>query len=225
VEKKETGMNAMKVISLNVSLPKVVPWKGHDVRNGIFKEPVKGPVLLRRLDFDGDLQADLTVHGGRSKAAYIYPSEHFPYWKNELPGMELPWGMFGENLTTAGLDENNTHSGDALRIGKAVVVVTQPRTPCYKLGIKFGRDDILKRFLQSRRSGFYVSVREEGMVEAGDAIERLEEDPERVAIAELNRLYVERDYDPSVIERAVRVKVLPDRWRDYLMHELRPQQA
>ena len=216
--------NAMKVISLNVSLPKVVHWKGRDVSTGIFKEPASGPVMLRRLDFEGDLQADLTAHGGRSKAAYIYPSEHYAYWKNELPGMELPWGMFGENLTTADLNENDTHIGDSLRIGKAVVVVTQPRTPCFKLGIKFGRDDIIKRFLESRRSGFYVSVREEGMVEAGDTIELLEEDPERVAIAELNRLYVEGTHDPSVIERAVRVKVLPDGWRDYLLNELRPQE-
>jgi MOSC domain-containing protein YiiM len=216
--------DAMKVISLNVSLPQVVHWKGRDVSTGIFKEPVQGAVLLRRLDFDGDRQADLVAHGGRSKAAYLYPSEHYPYWKKELPGMELPWGMFGENLTTTGLDENDTHIGDQLRIGKAVVVVTQPRTPCYKLGIKFGRDDILKRFLESLRSGFYVSVREEGMVEAGDAIERLEEDPERVSIAELNRLFAEGKFDRAVIERAVRVKALPDGWRDYLLDELRPQE-
>ena len=122
------------------------------------------------------------------------------------------------------MDENDTHNGDQLRIGKAIVVVTQPRTPCFKLGIKFARDEIIKRFLESRRSGFYLAVREEGEVEAGDAIERLEEDPERVSIAELNRLYVEGNFDPSVIERASRVKVLPDGWRDYLLNELRPQE-
>lgn len=224
-EKERIVANEMKVVSLNVSLPKVVQWKGQNIATGIFKEPMSGPVRLRRLDFDGDCQADLTVHGGRSKAAYIYPSEHYSFWREELPGMELPWGMFGENLTTAGLNEEDSHIGDSLRIGKAVVVVTQPRSPCFKLGIKFGRDDIIKRFLESRRSGFYVSVREEGMVEVGDAIERLEEDPERVSIAELNRLYVEGNYDAAVIERAVRVKVLPDSWRDYLLDELRPQQA
>jgi MOSC domain-containing protein YiiM len=215
----------MKVTSLNVSLPKVVHWKGRDVTTGIFKEPVSEPVLLRRLDFDGDRQADLTVHGGRSKAAYLYPSEHYICWQKELRGMELPWGMFGENLTTEGLDETDTHIGDSLRIGKAVVVVTQPRTPCYKLGIKFRRDDILKRFLRSNRSGFYLYVVEEGMVEAGDTIERLEDDPERVTVAELNRIYAERKFDPAVIERAVRVKALPGGWRDYLLHELRAQQA
>lgn len=214
----------MKVLSINVSIPKIVHWKGRDVSTGIFKEPVQGPLMLRQLDLDGDRQADLTAHGGPSKAAYAYPSEHYPYWKNELPGTELPWGMFGENFTTEGLNEEDTHIGDQLRIGKAVVVVTQPRTPCYKLGIKFGRDDILKRFLQSLRSGFYVSVREEGMVEPGDAIERLEEDPERVAVAELNRLYAERKFDPAVIERAVRVKALPDGWRDYLLKELHTQE-
>lgn len=209
---------------MNVSFPKTVHWKGRDVSTGIFKEPVQGAVLLRQLDFDGDRQADLVAHGGRSKAAYIYPSEHYPFWRTELPETELPWGMFGENLTTVGLDENDTHIGDSLRIGKAVVVVAQPRTPCYKLGIKFGRDDILKRFLQSLRSGFYVSVREEGMVEAGDTIERLEEDPERVTVAELNRLYAERKFDPALIERAVRVKALPDGWRDYLLKELHTQE-
>lgn len=224
-EKERIVANEMKVVSLNVSLPKMVQWKGQNIATGIFKEPMSGPVRLRRLDFDGDCQADLTVHGGRSKAAYIYPSEHYSFWREKLPGMELPWGMFGENLTTAGLNEEDSHIGDSLRIGKAVVVVTQPRSPCFKLGLKFGRDDIIKRFLESRRSGFYVSVCEEGMVEAGDAIERLEEDPERVSIAELNRLYVEGNYDAAVIERAVRVKVLPDSWRDYLLDELRPQQS
>jgi MOSC domain-containing protein YiiM len=214
----------MKIVSVNVSLPRTVHWLGKEVATGIFKEPVGGAVMLRRLNFDCDRQADLTVHGGPSKAAYIYPSEHYPFWKKELPGMELPWGMFGENLTTAGFDEKDTHIGDHLRIGKAVVVVTQPRTPCFKLGIKFGRDDILKRFLESGRSGFYVSVLEEGQVKAGDLIESFEEDPQRVTVAELNRLYAEGNYDRSVIERAVRVQALPDGWRDYLLKELHAQE-
>jgi MOSC domain-containing protein YiiM len=214
----------MKIVSVNVSLPRTVHWLGKEVATGIFKEPVGGAVMLRRLNFDCDRQADLTVHGGPSKAAYIYPSEHYPFWKKELPGMELPWGMFGENLTTAGFDEKDTYIGDHLRIGKAVVVVTQPRTPCFKLGIKFGRDDILKRFLESGRSGFYVSVLEEGQVKAGDLIESFEEDPQRVTVAELNRLYAEGNYDRSVIERAVRVQALPDGWRDYLLKELHAQE-
>jgi len=166
----------MKVLSVNVALPRLIAWKGQTFNTGIFKEPVDGAVVMRQLDFDGDRQADLSVHGGPYKAVYAYPSEHYEFWRKELPEMELPWGQFGENLTTEGLNEEDTHIGDVLRIGKATVQVTQPRLPCFKLAAKFQRDDILKRFLQSGRSGFYLSVIEEGLVAAGDAIERVQED-------------------------------------------------
>lgn len=210
----------MKVLSVNVSLPRTVHWKGREVTTGIFKETVKGPVMLRRLDLDGDQQADLSVHGGPDKAAYVYPSEHYPFWKRELPGMELPPGMFGENFTTEGLDEENTHIGDRLRIGGAVVAVTQPRTPCYKLGIKFGSDEMLKRFLASGRSGFYLAVVEEGPVEAGDTIEFIHRDENRVAVADLNGIYVNGSGDSSLLRRAVRVQALSSGWRKYLLEEL-----
>ena len=145
----------MKLISLNVAVPRTVVWKGHEVRTGIFKEPIEGPVMMRRLNLDGDRQADLTVHGGPAKAVYAYPSEHYPLWKSELPETVLPWGMFGENLTTEGMIEDQIHIGDKFRIGEAIVIVTQPRTPCYKLALKFQRDDMLKRMLTNGRSGFY----------------------------------------------------------------------
>ena len=161
----------MKLISVNVGLPREVIWKGKTVTTGIFKEPVKGRVMLRALNLDGDRQADLSVHGGPDKAVYAYPAEHYDYWRRELPGKELPWGMFGENFTTEGLREEDIHVGDRFRIGTAELTVTQPRLPCYKLGVKFQSEDMVKHFLGSGRTGFYFSVFREGEVGAGDRIE------------------------------------------------------
>src|SRR5207249_8993250 len=142
----------MKLISVNVGLPRVMMSNSDPVSTGIFKEPVAGRVMLRTLNLDGDRQADLSVHGGPSKAVYVYPSEHYAYWKGELPEKDLPWGMFGENFSTAGLLESEINIGDKFHIGSADVMVTEPRMPCYKLGIRFGRTDIIKRFLVSERS-------------------------------------------------------------------------
>ena len=211
----------MKVVSLNVAVPRTMVWKGHEVRTGIFKEPVDGPVMLRRLNLDGDRQSDLTVHGGPAKAVYAYPSEHYPLWKSELPGMVLPWGMFGENLTTEGLNEEEIHIGDQFRIGEAVVMVTQPRTPCYKLALKFQRDDMLKRMLTNGRSGFYLAVTQQGVVQSGDAIERIHEDSERISVAEINTLYRDGAKDANLLKRAANLEALPEFWRDYLREELK----
>jgi MOSC domain-containing protein YiiM len=144
----------MKIVSLNVGRPREVTWRGRIVTTGIFKDPVAGRVLMRKLNLDGDAQADLTVHGGQYRAVYCYPLEHYGYWKNELPGRELPMGMFGENFTTEGLREDQVHLGDRFSVGSAEVTVTQPRLPCYKLGVRFGADDLVKRFLASARTGF-----------------------------------------------------------------------
>jgi MOSC domain-containing protein YiiM len=182
----------MKVISVNVGLPREVAWNGGRVTTGIFKSPVSGSVPVRRLNLDGDRQADLTVHGGPYKAVYAYPIEHYPKWRDELPELELPMGSFGENLTVEGLDENTLHIGDRLRIGTSVLVVTQPRMPCYKLGIRFQRDDMIKRFLASGRSGFYFSVEEEGEVSAGTGIEILSRDPNQVRVVDIQLLYSTR---------------------------------
>src|SRR5271163_3532453 len=179
----------VKVISLNVGKPRLTVYHGATINTGIFKKPVSGRIALRTLNLDGDRQADLSVHGGPYKAVYAYPSEHYEFWKKELPEMDLPWGQFGENLTTEGLDEKNTRIGDVLRIGQATVRVTQPRVPCFKLAAKFKRDDILKRFLQSGRSGFYFSVIEEGLVAAGDAIERVQEDANGISVSDINKLF------------------------------------
>ena len=210
----------MKLISLNVARPRLVVYKVTTINTAIFKQPVSGPVLLRTLNLDGDRQADLSVHGGPYKAVYAYPSEHYGFWRQELPGMNLPWGIFGENFTTEGLFEKDLHVGDRLRIGTAVVMVRQPRTPCYKLAAKFQRDDMLDRFLRSGRSGFYFSVEQEGAVEAGESFEFLSHETDAVTIAEMNRLFVEDKYNRALIEKAVSTPGLPEDWRGYLARRL-----
>ena len=210
----------MKLISLNVGLPRVVEWNGGQVATGIFKEPVQGPVILRTLNLDGDRQADLSVHGGVSKAVYAYPSEHYEFWRRELPDMELPYGMFGENFTTEGLREDAVNIGDRFRAGTAELMVTEPRMPCYKLAIKFGRPDIIKRFLQSRRTGFYFAVLKEGEVKAGDAIEPLSRDENNVAVADITRLYAFEKDELVTLRRAVKLKALPESWRQYFQKQI-----
>lgn len=210
----------MKIISLNVSQPRLVEWNGQIVSTGIYKEPVAGHVMLRTLNFDADRQADLTVHGGPTKAVYVYPSEHYHYWREELPGMELPWGMFGENLTTEGLNETTVNIGDRFRLGSAEVMVTEPRMPCYKLGIKFGRSDIIKRFLMSGRTGFYFSVQREGEVAAGDEIQSIGRDQNRVTVADIAGLYSRNKGDVELMQRAIAVEALPESWRNHFRKQL-----
>ncbi|HEY6186670.1 MAG TPA: MOSC domain-containing protein [Pyrinomonadaceae bacterium] len=207
----------MKLISLNVGRPRLVMSRGEMVSTGIYKEPVEGRVRLRTLNLDGDRQADLTVHGGPMKAVYAYPSEHYDFWRAELPDMQLPWGVFGENFTTEGLEEREVNVGDRFRVGTAELMVRQPRMPCYKLGIRFGRSDILKRFLQSGRTGFYFSVTKEGEVEAGDALELIGRDEHHVAISEIVRLYARDHSDVEAMRRVVEVEALPASWRDHFL--------
>jgi MOSC domain-containing protein YiiM len=206
-----------KIISVNVGLPRDVLWHGHAVTTGIFKEPVQKRVFLRKLNLDGDRQADLTVHGGEYKAVYCYPVEHYAYWQKELPGNDLTAGNFGENFTTAGLLEDAIHLGDRFTIGSAEVVVTQPRLPCYKLGIRFQSDTMVKRFLASKRSGFYLAVTREGEVGAGDEIKELSRDSNHVSISEIIRLYFAKEYkdsDMEVARRALRVASFPESWKE-----------
>jgi MOSC domain-containing protein YiiM len=210
----------MKIVSVNVSRPRLVTWNEQTVSTGIFKIPVEGRVMLRTLNLDGDRQADLTVHGGPTKAAYAYPAEHYDYWREELPGMELPWGMFGENFTIEGLDESSVNIGDRFQLGGAEVTVTEPRMPCYKLGIKFGRADILKRFLASRRTGFYFSVQREGEVGAGDKIELIGRHAGNVTVADITRLYARDRADADTMRRAIALEALPESWRDHFRKEL-----
>ena len=205
----------MRLVSVNIGHPREVIYKGKTVTTGIFKEPVEGRIRLRTLNLDGDRQADLSVHGGLSKAAYAYPIEHYEYWREQLPGVDLPWGMFGENFTTEGLREDSVNIGDRFRIGSAEVMVTEPRLPCYKLAAKFGRDDIIKRFLHSGRTGFYFAVMQEGEVGTGDGIELVSRGEHSVTVADITRLYVREKDDVGTLRRAVQVTALPESWRVY----------
>lgn len=210
----------MRVVSINVGTPREVLYRGRTVRTGIFKEPVQGNVHLRKLNLDGDQQADLSVHGGLSKAVYVYPAEHYEYWRGKLDGPKLPWGAFGENFTVEGIREETTRIGDRLRIGTAEVVVTEPRLPCYKLAVKFGREEIIKLFLRSRRTGFYFAVEQEGEVGAGNSIESLGGDKNAITILELVEIYLQKKKDKQAMERVLQIKALPQSWRAYFREQL-----
>ena len=201
------------LISVQVGLPRTVLQNGEEVSTGIFKTPVQKRLRMRALNLEGDRQADLSVHGGQNKAVYVYPSEHYPYWKNELPGMELPWGSFGENLTTSGLLESAVCIGDRFTIGTAEMVVTQPRLPCFKLNLKFNRNDMVKRFLASRRTGFYLRVFHEGEVGAGDEIIPVHQDENRVSVLDAVRLYLRESDSSELRSRALQVEYLSPSWR------------
>src|SRR5260370_30567719 len=210
----------MQVISVNVGVPREVVWKGRSVVTGIFKEAVESRIAVRRLNLEGDRQADLTVHGGPEMAIYAYPAEYYPFWREQFPEMNLPWGMFGENLTVAGLLDETVHIGDHFQVGSAHLVVTQPRLPCYKLCIKFGRDDILKRFLQSGMTGFYFAVLKEGEVASGDPIRLLHQDEHQVKVADITRLYRQDKHNLDLLRRVVAMEGLPEAWRDYFLQRI-----
>ena len=209
----------MKLIAVCVGLPRQVDWKGKLVTTGIFKQSVSGRVPMRSLNLDGDRQADLTVHGGVEKAIYAYPREHYDYWRQELPNEALPWGAFGENLTVEGLLETTVNIGDRFRIGSAEVMVTQPRFPCFKLNLKFGREDMVKRFLNSRLSGIYFSVVQEGEVGAGDAIEQVSRDENNITVADVVKIYV-READDDLTRRALQVPALAAELRTHFQQQI-----
>jgi MOSC domain-containing protein YiiM len=210
----------LQVLSVNVGLPRTVVWKGRTVVTGIFKEPVAGRVAIRRHNLEGDHQADLTVHGAPEKAVYAYPGEYYAFWREQFPEMELPWGMFGENLTIEGLLDESVYIGDRFQIGSADLMVTQPRLPCHKLGLKFGRDDILKRFLKSGFTGFYFAVLKEGEVAAGDPIRVLHRDEHQVKVADITRLYSQDKHNLDLLRRALAVEALSRSWREHFLKRL-----
>lgn len=210
----------MHVISLNVGAPGTVQWHGRAVRTSIWKSPITGRARVSTLNIAGDQQSDLTVHGGPNKAVYAYPSEHYDYWRQELPGVDLPWGAFGENLSTEGLSEVTVHIGDRFQIGSAEFQVTQPRMPCFKLGIRFNDDLMVKRFLHSGRSGIYFSILREGEVAAGDAIQLLEHVEDGVSVADVVSLYVGDLDDEELARRAAGSSALPDHWKEIFQERL-----
>ncbi len=210
----------MTLISINTGRPRDVEWRGDLVRTSIFKAPVAERVRVARLNVQGDEQADLTVHGGVDKAVYAYPSEHYTYWRHELPTADLSWGAFGENLTTQGVLETAVHIGDRFRIGSTEFAVTQPRMPCYKLGVRFNRLDMVKRFLRSGHSGFYLAVRQEGEIGAGDDLERIGTAQSDITVADVLALYTARDPDRDLLRRASELPSLARSWRDHFRERL-----
>jgi MOSC domain-containing protein YiiM len=210
----------VRLLSVNAGLPRQVEWRDKAVTTSIFKTPVAGRVRVTRLNIAGDRQSDLSVHGGADKAVYAYPSEHYEFWRNELPGTDLPWGAFGENLTTVGVLEESVHIGDRFRAGSAEFVVTQPRMPCFKLGIRFNRPDIVKRFLRSGRTGFYLAVLREGEIGAGDSLERVALDESQITVSDVVALYAADGANQDLLRRASESASLPQSWREYFRERL-----
>lgn len=206
----------MTLVSVNVSLPKTVLHRGKAVRTGIFKEPVQGRVRVRQLNLNGDGQADLSVHGGPDKAVYAYPVEHYDVWARELERSDLTYGQFGENLTVAEMLEETVHIGDVFRIGSTLVEVTQPRVPCYKLGIKMSSARFPKLFLASGRSGYYFRVLEEGELGAGDLIHRIKVSPEQITIRQLVHTAFFDQHNLEMVKNALAVSALSREWRAML---------
>jgi MOSC domain-containing protein YiiM len=213
----------MELISVNTGLPQEIVWRGRSVLTAIYKQPVQGRVALRKLNLDGDRQADLSVHGGPDKAVCCDALEHYEYWKDIWPGREWLFGAFGENFTTFSRPEASVHIGDRFHIGSEEVVVTQPRLPCYKLGVKFQSEQMVKRFLASGRTGFYLAAAREGTVAAGDALQRIAQDSRSVPVSEVTRLHLAKTYGPADIEsvrHALRARAMPDSWRRYFTDRL-----
>ncbi len=211
----------MKVISVSVGKPEIIQtnYEGF-VSTAIFKKRAEGRVKVNQFNLEGDAQADLRVHGGWSKSVYIYPHEHYAFWKSELPEIAFENGNFGENLTTEGLLETEVFIGDKIRIGNAEFAVTEPRMPCYKLGVRFGRSDIIRRFLQSRRSGFYLTVLKTGELGADDSVEILSRDENRVSVTDIVRLYVQDKDDTETMSRALKIELLPEGWKEVFRKRL-----
>lgn len=216
----------MRIVSVNVGLPRQVVSDGRSITTGIYKLPVHHRVRVGKLNIEGDGQGDLSVHGGLYKAVYAYPSEHYDYWRRELPGINLTHGMFGENLTLDGLMEDDVHIGDRFRMGEAILMVTQPRLPCYKLGIRFQRQEMPDQFLSSRRTGFYFTVVKEGELGEGDPIELIQHGVNRVSVSAILRLaYGQEPADAVQIEKALQVEALPPGWRKRLLKRMEEQTA
>lgn len=205
----------MKILSINVGSPREIQWRGKAVRTSIFKASVQGAIQVNRLNLAGDQQSDLSVHGGADKAVYAYPAEHYAFWRQEMPGIDFPWGAFGENFTTEGLLESAVRIGDRFWAGSSEFVVTQPRMPCFKLGIRFGRPDIVKRFLNSGRTGFYLAVLREGEVAAGDVLVLTGRDEHALSVTDIVELYATKAASPELMRRAAESPALAASWRDY----------
>jgi MOSC domain-containing protein YiiM len=210
----------MELLAVSIGQPRYVEHRGRGELTGIYKSPVAGPVAVTPQGLEGDGQADLKNHGGVDKALYAYTLENYRFWEGELGLPELPFGQFGENLTVTGMPDEAVHIGDVFRIGEIVVQVTQPRVPCHKLGIRFELPQFPARFLPSGRCGFYLRVLQTGVLRAGDAIERLREDPARLNLADGMLAIQDGPRQQEIIRRALDVEALSAAWRDDLTRRI-----
>lgn len=210
----------MKLLSVNVGLPRVVTWGGRTYPTSIFKQPVSGRVMMRRLNIDGDAQGNLSTHGGVDMAVYVYSDHHYPHWRGVLKDESLGFGAFGENLTVTGMTEDGVHIGDTFRIGEALVQVSEPRTPCHKLAMKYDSPAFPKKFLRSGRVGFYFRVLEPGRIGAGDEIAPVAQDPARLSILEALRIWEKKRPRAQDLERALTCKALSPKWRGQFAEQL-----
>ena len=211
---------AMTIETVSVGGPRVVRWQGRDVSTSIFKSPVAGRVMIRRHNLDGDRQSDPTVHGGEYKAVYAYAAEDYDWWRRAL-GHGLEAANFGENLGVRGLSGCDVHIGDVFRAGEAEVEATEPRLPCYKLGLRFGDPQMVKTFTDARRWGVYFRVVKEGSVAAGDSFERIREDAAGILVADVARVFVFDRSDKATIRRLAAHERLDPAWREHFVERLR----
>ena len=210
----------MNIHSIQIGKAKDVFYMGQDIRTGIYKKQTDGPVRVTKLKLEGDEQADLRVHGGVDKAVYAYPLEHYEWWKTEKPEKEFGPGMFGENLTVTGMEESRVYIGDVYRINDVELMVTSPRMPCNKLAMKMGDPMFIKDFMQANRSGFYFRVLQEGVINPGDAIEKLSEDGHKLSISEVVSLYGIEKGNKDLMQKAIASPSLPEDWKAYFRDRL-----
>ncbi|WP_242093013.1 MOSC domain-containing protein [Aestuariivivens sediminicola] len=206
----------MKIISTNIAKSRTIIWNGKQETTGIYKAPTEAPIFLGKNDVKGDEVTDRRYHGGEFKACYMYPADQYPYWKALYPQLQWQWGMFGENLTVEGLDETRLFIGDIYKVGGALVQITQPREPCYKLGIRFGNQLIIKQFIDHGYSGTYIRVLKAGYVSIGDVFNLVEQAEHRLSIFDFNRLLFAKNKDRNHIELAQHLDALPQKKRDKL---------
>ena len=206
----------MKIISTNIAKPTTIIWNGQEVTTGIYKTPTSSPIYLGTEEVKDDEVSDRKVHGGKFKACYLFSEVHYQYWKYLYPNLEWDWGMFGENLTISDLDENQIYIGDIYKIGEALVQVTQPREPCFKFGIKFGTQNVLKQFIEHGFPGTYVRILEEGSVKTGDTFELIEHKENSLTTAQLFNLLHAKDKNQDLLEKAIMNHALPQGKRDKL---------
>ncbi len=206
----------MQILSTNIAKPTTILWNGEQIQTGIYKTPTNQPIYLGKDDVKGDIISDRRVHGGEYKACYIFSAEQYPYWQNLYPDLDWDYGMLGENLTVSGLNEKHIHIGDIYKVGNALVQITQPREPCYKFGVKFGTQTVLKQFIEHGYPGTYLRVLEEGYVAKDDEFKLVEKAENSLTVHQFFNLLYSKTKDQALLKIAINIEALPQRKRDKL---------